>query len=73
MLLRPVHPIHHDLALLRRLEVRGDRAVAADRGRPRRCCSSPTLDPTRSTSRVFAVAIWGAYLIRTMYLWSSAW
>ena len=64
------HPIHLRPRLLRRLEVRRDRAVAADRGGPgahlpsRRC----TLAPLGVV--VFCVAIWGAYLIRSLNYWA---
>ena len=73
MLLRPVHPIHYDLALLRRLEVRRDRAVAADRGRPDARSSGPSSTRAPLDVVVFAVAIWGAYLIRSMISGCSGW
>jgi ABC-2 type transport system permease protein len=67
-LLRPLHPIHYDLAyfagwkfvvIVFWLPVAGILALAF----------RPELDPTVLEIAVFAVAIWGAYLIRSAFLW----
>lgn len=66
-LLRPVHPIHSDIAffagwkfvvIVLWLPIAAVLALAF----------KPELDPTWLEIGVFAVAIWGAYLIRTMAL-----
>jgi ABC-2 type transport system permease protein len=66
-LLRPLHPLHDDVAgfagwkfvvILMWLPVAAVLWIAFD----------PTLDPSALEVGVFAVAIWGAYLIRTMFL-----
>jgi ABC-2 type transport system permease protein len=64
-LLRPLHPLHNDIAwfagskivvVVLWIPVAAGLIIAFD----------PTLDPTALEIGVFAVAIWGAYLIRTM-------
>jgi ABC-2 type transport system permease protein len=66
-LLRPLHPLHDDVAafagwkfvvILMWLPVAVVLWIAFD----------PVLDPSALEVAVFAVAIWGAYLIRTMFL-----
>jgi ABC-2 type transport system permease protein len=66
-LLRPLHPLHDDIAafagwkfvvIVMWLPVAAILWVAFD----------PVLDPSALEVGVFAVAIWGAYLIRTMFL-----
>jgi ABC-2 type transport system permease protein len=66
-LLRPLHPLHDDVAgfagwkfvvILMWLPVAAVLWIAFD----------PVLDPSALEVAVFAVAIWGAYLIRTMFL-----
>jgi ABC-2 type transport system permease protein len=66
-LLRPLHPLHDDIAgfagwkvvvILMWLPVAAVLWIAFD----------PVLDPSWLEVCVFAVAIWGAYLIRTMFL-----
>jgi ABC-2 type transport system permease protein len=66
-LLRPLHPLHDDVAgfagwkfvvILMWLPVAALLWFAFD----------PVLDPSALEIAVFAVAIWGAYLIRTMFL-----
>jgi ABC-2 type transport system permease protein len=66
-LLRPLHPLHDDIAgfagwkfvvILMWLPVAAVLWIAFD----------PVLDPSALEIVVFAVAIWGAYLIRTMFL-----
>ena len=66
-LLRPLHPLHDDIAgfagwkfvvILMWLPVAAVLWIAFD----------PVLDPSALEIGVFAVAIWGAYLIRTMFL-----
>jgi ABC-2 type transport system permease protein len=68
MLLRPLHPIHHDIAyfagwklvaIVLWLPIAGLLALAF----------RPQLEVTALEAGVFVVAIWGAYLIRTMLLW----
>jgi ABC-2 type transport system permease protein len=67
MLLRPVHPIHYDLAYFA-----GWKVVAIVLWIPIAIALSilfrPTLSPDLLDVAVFLVAIWGAYLIRTMLL-----
>jgi ABC-2 type transport system permease protein len=66
-LLRPLHPLHDDIAafagwkfvtILLWLPIAAVLWILFD----------PTLDPTLLEVAVFSVAIWGAYLIRTMFL-----
>jgi ABC-2 type transport system permease protein len=66
-LLRPLHPIHHDIAhfagakvpwIVLWLPIAAALVLLFD----------PILDPTALEIGVFAVAIWGAYLIRTMFM-----
>jgi ABC-2 type transport system permease protein len=66
-LLRPLHPLHDDIAafagwkfvvIVMWLPVAAVLWIAFD----------PVLDPSALEVGVFAVAIWGAYLIRTMFL-----
>jgi ABC-2 type transport system permease protein len=66
-LLRPLHPLHEDIAgfagwkvvtIVLWLPIAAALWVAFD----------PELDPTLLEVGVFSVAIWGAYLIRTMFL-----
>jgi ABC-2 type transport system permease protein len=68
MLLRPVHPIHHDLAYFA-----GWKVVVIILWLPLAALLSlafhPSLSPTVADVLVFAVAIWGAYLIRSVLLW----
>ena len=67
-LLRPVHPIHYDIAFFA-----GWKVVVIVLWLPIAAVLTllfhPTLSPTALDVAVFAVAIWGAYLIRTMNLW----
>jgi ABC-2 type transport system permease protein len=67
-LLRPVHPIHYDLA-----EFAGMKFVWIVMWIPIAAVLTlafrPALAPTALEIAVFAVAIWGAYLIRSMFLW----
>jgi len=67
-LLRPLHPIHYDLAFFA-----GMKFVVIGLWIPIAAGLSlvfhPTLDPGVLQVAVFAVAIWGAYLIRSMLLW----
>lgn len=67
MLLRPVHPIHHDIAyfagwkvveILLWLPIAAVLTVVFD----------PVFDVSWTEVGVFAAAIWGAYLVRTMFL-----
>ena len=68
MLLRPLHPIHYDLAYFA-----GWKVVAIVLWLPIAAVLSlafhPQLEVTWVEAAVFVVAIWGAYLIRTMLLW----
>ena len=69
MLLRPVHPLHFDIAYFA-----GWKVVVIVLWLPLAAILAlafrPTLDPTLLEVAVFAVAIWGAYLIRSMALWA---
>jgi ABC-2 type transport system permease protein len=67
-LVQPIHPIHHDLGsfagwkvvvIVLWLPLAGALALAF----------RPALDPTAAQWATFAVAIWGAYLIRSLLLW----
>jgi ABC-2 type transport system permease protein len=68
MLLRPLHPIHYDIAYFA-----GWKLVAIVLWLPIAAVLSlafhPQLEVTAVEAAVFLVAIWGAYLIRTMLLW----
>jgi ABC-2 type transport system permease protein len=68
MLLRPVHPIHYDLAFFA-----GWKVVVVILWIPIALVLSiafrPTFDISALEVVVFLVAIWGAYLIRSMLLW----
>ena len=68
MLLRPLHPIHDDLAYFA-----GWKIVVIILWLPLAAVLSlafkPDLNPTLLEVGVFSVAIWGAYLIRSMLLW----
>src|SRR5262245_15909887 len=68
MLLQPIHPIHHDLAgfagwkvvvIVLWLPIAAGLTLAF----------RPELDVNALEVAVFAAAIWGAYLIRSMFLW----
>jgi ABC-2 type transport system permease protein len=67
MLLRPVHPIHYDLAYFA-----GWKVVVVLLWLPLAALLTllfrPTLDPDLAQVATFAVAIWGAYVIRTALL-----
>jgi ABC-2 type transport system permease protein len=69
MLLRPLHPLHYDLAYFA-----GWKVVVIVLWLPIAAVLAfafrPELDPTLLEVAVFAVAIWGAYLIRSMLLWA---
>ena len=67
-LLRPLHPLHDDLAAFAGWKPVVILMWLPDRGRARgsrstRCSTRPLLEVV-----VFFVAIWGAYLIRTMFM-----
>ena len=67
-LLRPLHPIHYDLG-----EFAGGKLVGIllwlPVGAVLTVAFRPTLHPTALQIGVFAVAIWGAYLVRSMFQW----
>ena len=67
-LARPVHPIHYDLAMFA-----GWKLVAIVLWLPIAAVLTaifhPRLDPRPTQVVTFLVAIWGAYLIRSMLLW----
>lgn len=67
-LARPIHPIHYDLGLFAGMKV-----VVIVLWVPIAAVLSlifrPSLDPSVWQVVTFAVAIWGAYLIRSMFLW----
>jgi ABC-2 type transport system permease protein len=66
-LLRPLHPLHDDIAAFA-----GWKVVAIALWLPIAAVLwvlfDPVFDPTLLEIAVFSVAIWGAYLIRTMFL-----
>jgi ABC-2 type transport system permease protein len=68
MLLRPIHPIHNDLAYFA-----GWKVVVLVLWLPLAVVLSlafrPTFEITPARAVTFLVAIWGAYLIRSMFLW----
>ena len=68
LLLRPQHPIHYDLA-----SMAGGKVVWVLLYLPIAFALTlifkPTLDISPLEVAVFLVAIWGAYLIRSMFLW----
>jgi ABC-2 type transport system permease protein len=68
MLLRPLHPIHYDLA-----DLAGWKVVNILLWLPIAAVLTlvfrPTLHPRALDIVVFAVAIWGGYLVRSMALW----
>ena len=68
MLLRPVHPLHYDLAYFA-----GWKVVVIVMWIPIAVVLSlvfrPTFDITALEALVFFFAIWGAYLIRSLFLW----
>lgn len=68
MLLRPIHPIHFDLAYFA-----GWKVVVIVLWLPLAAILSlafhPTFQVTPANAAAFLVAIWGAYLIRSMFLW----
>lgn len=68
MLLRPVHPLHYDLAYFA-----GWKVVVIVMWIPIAIVLSlvfrPTFDITPLEAGVFFLAIWGAYLIRSLFLW----
>lgn len=68
MLLRPLHPIHYDLAYFA-----GWKFVVIVLWLPIAAVLTVLFEPTYDISplevAVFAVAIWGAYLIRSLFLW----
>ena len=67
-LVRPIHPIHYDLGLFA-----GWKVVVIVLWIPIAAVLSlvfrPVLDPSVAQVATFAVAIWGAYLIRSLLLW----
>jgi ABC-2 type transport system permease protein len=68
MLLRPIHPIHFDLAYFA-----GWKVVVIVLWLPLAAVLSlafhPTFHVTPANAAAFLAAIWGAYLIRSMFLW----
>lgn len=69
MLVRPVHPIHYDLAYFA-----GWKVVAIVLWLPVAAVLvlvfRPTFDVSWLEAGIFLIAIWGAYLIRSMLLWA---
>jgi ABC-2 type transport system permease protein len=69
LLLRPLHPLHYDIAFFA-----GWKLVVIVLWLPIAAILAllfrPELNPTWLEIGVFFVAIWGAYLIRTMFLWA---
>ncbi len=68
MLVRPLHPIHYDLGFFA-----GWKAVVIVLWLPIAAVLAlafrPTISPTLLQIGVFFLAIWGAYLIRSLFLW----
>lgn len=68
MLLRPIHPIHYDIAYFN-----GWKVVVVLLWLPVAAGLSlifhPTISPSVFQVVAFVAALWGAYLIRTMFLW----
>jgi ABC-2 type transport system permease protein len=68
-LLKPVHPIHYDLGWFA-----GTKVVVIVLWLPIAVVLSllfrPELDPTAQQIGVFALAIWGAYVLRSLYMWA---
>ena len=68
LLLKPMHPIHYDLAFFA-----GWKIVVIMLWLPIAAVLTlifhPTIDPSPLNVVVFAIAIWGGYLIRSMFLW----
>jgi ABC-2 type transport system permease protein len=68
MLVRPLHPIHYDLGFFA-----GWKAVVIILWLPIAAVLTlafrPTISPTLLQIGVFFLAIWGAYLIRSLFLW----
>jgi ABC-2 type transport system permease protein len=67
-LLRPAHPIHHDLASFAGWKVVWF-VMWLPIGAALVLLFRPTLHPQAVEIAVFAVAIWGAYLIRSLFQW----
>ena len=67
-LLRPVHPIHHDIAYFAGWKVPVI-AMWLPVGAVLTLLFEPAFDVTPLEVAVFAVAIWGAFLVRTMFMW----
>jgi ABC-2 type transport system permease protein len=67
-LLRPVHPIHHDIAYFAGWKVPVI-VMWLPVGAVLTLLFEPAFDVTPPEVAVFAVAIWGAYLVRTMFMW----
>ncbi len=68
MLLRPLHPIHYDLAFFA-----GEKVIVVILWLPIAAILALLFHPVFSTTppavAVFFFAIWGAYLIRSLFLW----
>jgi ABC-2 type transport system permease protein len=68
-LLKPMHPLHYDIAFMA-----GWKIVVIILWLPLAAFLSllfhPTLDPSLQDVVVFFIAIWGAYLIRSLELWT---
>ena len=68
-LLRPIHPIHYDLA-----EFAGWKFVNVAFWVPAAAVLilvfNPTLDPSAADAVAFFVALWGAFVLRSLLLWT---
>ena len=68
LLLKPIHPIHYDLSFFA-----GSKVVGILYWLPIAAFLTlvfhPVLQPTALDVAVFFLAIWGAYLIRSMFMW----
>jgi ABC-2 type transport system permease protein len=67
-LLRPVHPIHYDIAYFAGWKV-PTIVMWLPVGALLALLFQPSADVRPLEAAVFAVAIWGAYLVRTMFMW----
>jgi ABC-2 type transport system permease protein len=68
LLLKPFHPIHYDLAFFAGQKVLWV-LMYLPIGVGLSLAFHPSLHPSAIEVLVFLVAIWGAYLIRSMFLW----
>lgn len=68
MLLRPLHPIHYDLGFFAGMKILWV-LLYLPIGAGLALAFHPSLHPSPAGVAAFLIAIWGAYLIRSMFLW----